>query len=165
MTASRTLKSRRISSKKRNRPISRLRLVLSCLVLSVYWPPLLVESNGQGWVPVSCHLSLHFDIVCLRNGIEHALDLSISRMWTFHENDFVLVKSCEHSAPNTVSREWRWVSDVIDQNVTWQQTASRKHSWKHSAFRFIASDLHKVDKTALVIINGAVSMLTKVGHS
>ena len=54
------------------------------------------------------------------------------------------------------------MSDVIDQNVTWQLTTSRKHYilWKHSAFRFIGSDLHKVDKSALVAINGAVSMLT-----
>ena len=26
--------------------------------------------------------------------LEQALDLSILRMWTFHENDFVLIKSC-----------------------------------------------------------------------
>ena len=53
------------------------------------------------------------------------------------------------------------MSDVIDQNVTGQQMMSRKHSWKHSAFQFIGNDLHKVDRTALVTINGAVSMLTK----
>ena len=53
------------------------------------------------------------------------------------------------------------LSDVIDQNVTWQLTTSRKHSWKHSAIRFIGSDLYIVDKVALVTIDGAVSKLTK----
>ncbi|KAK2148789.1 hypothetical protein NP493_3145g00000 [Ridgeia piscesae] len=27
-------------------------VLISCLVLSVYWPTLLVKSNGQGWVRV-----------------------------------------------------------------------------------------------------------------
>ena len=31
-------------------PLTQDSTVLSCLVLYVYWPTLLVESNGQGWV-------------------------------------------------------------------------------------------------------------------
>ena len=100
-----------------------------------------------------------FEIVCLRNAVGHTLNLSsvtsvrMSMVWN--------LKFWTQSQSTEYSVTWVALSDVIDQNVTWQLTTSRKHSWKHSAFRFIGSDLHKVDKTTLVTINGAVSMLTK----